>query len=101
MQPRPINFKTYLRAVIAIAMMVIWSLVTFSGFLLWLAPHGPRSGYRPLFLDLTKREWGELHLWFSLAAITVTVIHLIVDWRGLCGCLRYLASVHREAGPAN
>jgi hypothetical protein len=48
-----------------------------------------------LLFDLTKREWGELHLWFSLAAIAVTVAHLIIDWRGLCGCMKYLASVHR------
>ncbi len=93
---RTINVKTYVRAVIAVAMMVVWSLVTLSGFLLWLAPHGPRSGYQILLFSLTKREWGELHLWFSLAAIGVTIAHLIIDWRGLCGCLRYLASAHRE-----
>jgi len=99
-QPRPINWKTYFRAVIAVAMMVIWSSVTLSGFLLWLAPHGPRSGYQILWLGLTKRDWGEWHLWLSLAAIGVTTVHLIIDWQGLCGCLRYLASAHRGAQPA-
>jgi Domain of unknown function (DUF4405) len=93
---RPINLKTYSRAVIAIAMMVTWSLVTVSGFLLWIAPSGPRSGYQLLFLGLTKREWGDLHLWFSLVALAVTLLHIIIDWRGLCGCLHYLASVHRN-----
>ncbi len=96
---RPINLKTYSRAVIAIAMMVIWSLVTVSGFLLWIAPSGPRSGYRLLFLGLTKREWGDLHLWFSLIALGVTLLHVVIDWRGMYGCLHYLASVHRDKKP--
>jgi len=93
---RPINLKTYSRAVIAIVMMVTWSLVTVSGFLLWMAPSGPRSGHRLLFLGLTKQGWGDLHLWFSLAALGVTLLHVFIDWRGLCGCLHYLASVHRK-----
>lgn len=92
-----INYRTYLRSIIAVLMMVVWSLVMLSVFLLWLVPHGPRSGQTPLLFDLTKREWGELHLWLSLVAIAVTVAHLIVDWRGLCGCMKYLASVHRHS----
>jgi hypothetical protein len=34
-----------------------------------------------------------------LAAIAVTAAHLAVDWRGLCGCMKYLASVHRSGEP--
>ena len=98
---REINYRTYLRAAIALAMMVVWSLVTISGFLLWLAPDGPRSGHRLLLLGLTKREWGELHTWFSFIAIAITVAHLVVDWRALCGCMKYLASVHRLDSPGN
>jgi hypothetical protein len=52
-----------------------------------------------LLFEFTKRQWGEIHLWFSLAAIVVTVAHLVVDWRGLCGCMKYLASVHRSGEP--
>ncbi len=96
-----VNYRTYARAVIAIAMMIVWSLVAVSGVLLWLAPHGPRSGYRLLLLDLTKREWGELHTWFSFIAIAITAAHLIIDWRGLCGCMKYLASGHRRGAAAS
>ena len=92
------NYRTYLRSIIAILLMIVWSLVIVSGVLLWLVPHGPRSGQTPLLFNLTKRDWGELHLWFSLAAIAVTSAHLVIDWRGLCGCLKYLTSVHRGNG---
>ena len=92
------NYRTYLRSIIAILLMIVWSLVIVSGVLLWLVPHGPRSGQTRLLFNLTKRDWGELHLWFSLAAIAVTSAHLVIDWRGLCGCLKYLTSVHRGNG---
>ena len=96
-----VNLRTYARAMIAVAMMVTWSLVATSGLLLWLAPRGPRSGFQLLLFELTKHEWGELHVWFSVIAMVVTAVHLIVDWRGLCGCMKYLTSVHRSGSPAN
>jgi hypothetical protein len=98
---KPINIRTYFRAIVAVAMMLVWSLVTISGFVLWSVPHGPRSGAQILLLNLTKREWGELHVWFSVIAIGITFVHLVIDWRALCGCVKYLASVHRVGGPAN
>lgn len=100
-KPRQINVRTYFRAIVAVAMMVVWSLVTISGFLLWSVPHGPRAGAQILLLNLTKREWGELHVWSSVIAIGITIVHLVIDWRSLCGCVKYLASVHRVGGPAN
>lgn len=98
MAGREINWRTYARAIIAVAMMMLWSLVLFSGYLLWLVPHGPRSGQTVLLFGLSKREWGDWHLWFSVAASLVTLAHLVVDWRGFCGCMKYLASVHRVDG---
>ena len=34
----------YVRAWVAVALPVTWSPVAATGFLLWLAPDGPRSG---------------------------------------------------------
>jgi hypothetical protein len=99
--PREINYRTYFRAIVAVAMMIVWSLVTISGFLLWSVPHGPRAGYQTLLFDLSKREWADLHVWFSFIAIGITIVHLVIDWRALCGCMKYLASVHRLGAPAN
>jgi hypothetical protein len=93
-----INYRTYLRSIIAILLMIVWSSVIVSGVLLWLVPHGPRSGQTRLLFNLTKQDWGELHLWFGLAAIAVTSAHLVIDWRGLRGCMKYLTSVHRGNG---
>jgi hypothetical protein len=35
---RAVNYRTYLRSGIALALTIVWSLVTVSGVLLWLAP---------------------------------------------------------------
>lgn len=91
---RSINSKVYARAVVAIALLVSWSLAAFTGFLLWFAPGaGVR---RLLFLGLTRHEWGNVHFVMSVIALGITVIHILIDWRALKGMLRYLISVHRH-----
>ena len=86
--------KAYARAIIAIVLFVTWGLSAFTGFLLWLAPHGQQSG-RVVLLGLTKGEWGDIHFWFAVATFVVTVTHIIIDWKALRGCVRYLATTHR------
>jgi hypothetical protein len=85
----------YVRATVAVALLVVWGMAAFSGVLLWLAPVGPRSGQLPLLLGLTKSLWGDLHFWVSVLALAVTGVHLAVDWRALRGCVRFLTSVDR------
>jgi len=82
--------KAYTRSLTAVSMLVLWGLSALSGFLLWLAPSGPRSGRMLLFLGLTKREWGDWHFWFSILAIAVTVVHLVIDWKGFKRSISYL-----------
>ena len=53
---RPIKVKVYARAVVAIMLIVVWSLVGLTGLLLWLAPSGKGAGQLPLMLGLTKSE---------------------------------------------
>jgi hypothetical protein len=92
---RRISVKAYTRAIVAISLIIVWSLSAFTGFLLWLAPSGPRAG-RLVLLGLTKGQWGDLHFWFSVAALIVTLVHVAVDWRALRGYIRYITRVHRS-----
>lgn len=92
------NLKAYARALTAITMIAVWSLSALTGFLLWLAPIGPRSGRMPLSLGLTKHQWGDIHFWISVAALGVTLIHIAIDWRALLRYIRYFTSVHRGPG---
>ncbi|MFC1902636.1 DUF4405 domain-containing protein [Chloroflexota bacterium] len=88
--------KVYARAVVAIMLITVWSLVALTGLLLWLAPSGQRSGQQLLLFELTKSEWGDVHFWIGVATAVVTIMHLIIDWRALVGVIRYLTSVHRD-----
>jgi hypothetical protein len=71
-------------------LIATWLLVAVTGFLLWAAPEGRRSGQEELWLGLTKNGWSDVHLWVSIAVVLVTVAHLIVDWRALVGAMRHL-----------
>ena len=82
--------KAYTRSVTAVSLLIMWGLSAIGGLILWLAPSGPRSGRTLLLLGMTKQQWGDWHFWFSILAIGVTVVHLIIDWRGFKGCINYL-----------
>ena len=91
-----IKVKLYARAIIAIMLITSWSLLSISGLVLWLAPIGRRSGQTPLLFDLTKQEWGDIHFWFAIATIIITLAHIIIDWKVFRGIIRYLTSIHRR-----
>jgi len=87
-----------LRGFIAISMIALWAIVALTGFLLEFAPSGQRSG-RLFILALTKTQWGDIHFWMSIAAGALTIIHLMVDWKALKACARYLISAERGERP--
>ena len=93
---RPIHLKTYARSVIAVLLLTAWPIVAASGLLLWLAPEGQRAGQATLLFDLTKHQWTDVHFWLSISAVSVTLVHVLIDWRALRGCLRYLVSAHQR-----
>jgi len=51
------------RAYVAITLIALWAASALTGFLLYVAPTGPRSGRAILVLSMTNHEWGELHFW--------------------------------------
>jgi hypothetical protein len=90
--------RARVRAIVAIALFVFWGLSALTGFLLYVAPTGPRSGWIVL-LFLTKSEWGDVHFWASVAAVTVTVVHLVIDRKAVKSVLRFLVSTQRGQTP--
>jgi hypothetical protein len=95
---RQAQTKAYTRSIVAIALIAAWSVMLLTGLLLYVAPSGQRSGRLPILL-LTKETWGDIHFWIGVAAILITVAHVIIDWRALRGCLRYLTSADRSRPP--
>ncbi len=93
---RPIKPKVYARAIIAIALIIVWVGSAFSGLILWLAPEVRRAGQQTLLFNITKENWGDIHFWICVAVVIVTIAHIIIDWKALRGVIRYLTSVHRD-----
>ena len=91
-----VNIKIYIRAIIAILLMVAWISVAFSGIVLWLAPEGRQSGRIPLIFELTKSDWKDIHFYLAMAALGITAVHIVVDWKTLCALIKYMVSLHRE-----
>ncbi|HWP95684.1 MAG TPA: DUF4405 domain-containing protein [Syntrophomonadaceae bacterium] len=89
--------RVYIRSTVAISMLVTWFLSAMTGFLLWAAPTGPRSGQMLLLLGLNKRAWGDWHFWFSVLALGLTAIHLVVNWKGFTGSIKYLVKARTDA----
>ena len=90
--------KARIRAIVAIALIALWSLSALTGFLLYVAPTGPHSGWVEM-LFLTKREWGDAHFWVSVAAAVVTGVHLAIDRKALKSVFRFLVSAERGRTP--
>nr|WP_255603825.1 DUF4405 domain-containing protein [Oscillochloris sp. ZM17-4] len=80
------------------SLIVLWILTALTGFLLYIAPAGPRSGGLIMFL-LTKAQWADVHFWLSVAASLVTIGHIAIDWKALTACVRFLTSVERKSMP--
>jgi hypothetical protein len=96
-EKRVIKPKVYARAIVAIALIIVWVLSALSGLILWLAPDGRQAGRQLLLFGITKQNWGEIHFWICVAVVVVTVVHIIIDWKALRGVIRYLTSVHRDS----
>jgi hypothetical protein len=94
--PRRINYRIYLRAIIALALLTGWSLAALTGFILWFAPHGAGAGRVAFLLGFNRHTWGDIHFFISLFALGITAIHVIFDWRILWGLIRYLIQSHRQ-----
>jgi len=47
------------------------------------------SGKALLLFDLVKHNWSEIHTWTSFFALTITLLHIAVDWKILVAVLKH------------
>lgn len=77
--------KLYLALDLTIAAAFLLSLGT--GFA-WLLSEAGRSGFAPL--GIARRDWRDLHAWFSLVMIAGAVIHVALHWEWVVAMTRRL-----------
>ncbi len=79
-----------IRGLISLGLLIFWAISALSGFILYLAPEGQRSGKAILLFGLTKHKWSEFHTWLSFLALGFTLLHIIIDWKILVAVVKYL-----------
>jgi len=79
-----------IRGLASIGLLISWTVSAVSGFILYLAPEGQRSGRAILLFGLAKHQWAEFHTWLSFLALGFIILHIIIDWKILAAVIRYL-----------
>jgi hypothetical protein len=64
------------RASLFYSMLSLGLLTLVTGFILYVWPHGPRSG-QMIFLGLNRSGWGTWHTYITIIAIALIVVHLL------------------------
>lgn len=71
---RILNLSLYLEfcALTGIGLMLAWRL-----------PPGTHGGRGLTVLDMSRHEWGDIHLWVGIAFIVTVIAHLLMHWKWL------------------
>jgi len=84
--------KTTLYYVVDIILFVLLTAIAFIGILMgFFIPKGPTANEADKYLwQLHRHQWGNIHLYLSLAFITFFIIHIILHWSWIKGKTRKL-----------
>ena len=90
-----------LRAIVSTAMVLGWVLAALSGLLpYYFAGSGPGSSGTAV-LGLTRSVWMSLHLWSSIGMVVFTVIHVVLNRKGVTRAVKVVAGadLRKRVGP--
>ena len=74
--------KTSYRAMTSLVTTWAFVIATITGVVLYITPQGRIANWVVWELGgLTKIQWGELHIIFSIVFVVVGVVHLIYNWK--------------------
>jgi len=82
--------KQKIRGLVSLNLLFFWIASTLSGFILYLALEGQRSGRAILLFGLTKHDWVSVHTWISFIFLGIILLHVIIDWRLLIVIIKLL-----------
>ncbi len=84
--------KNTLNYIIDAIMAALMLNIVFIGALLgFVIPKGERAGYAPKVLwGLHRHDWGEIHMYLSLALVAVLIVHVWLHWSWVAACTRRL-----------
>jgi len=90
-----------IRAIVSTAMVLGWVLAAISGLLpYYFAESGPGSSSTAV-LGMTRSLWMSLHLWSSIGMVVFTVIHVLLNRKGVTRAVKVVAGsdLRKRVGP--
>ncbi len=72
---------------VALLLIVLGAFQLLSGIVLYLSPHGRRTGELVVF-GMLKRDWTFYHTWVGFALAVLAIVHLALNWRQFMGELK-------------
>ncbi len=94
------RYRIRLRSIVSTTMVVGWLLAAVGGLLpYYFLPRGQGSSGEEL-LGMGRSVWISVHLWLSVGMVAFTVVHVLLNRRGMTRGLRLLSGSRLEASPA-
>jgi hypothetical protein len=87
--------------------LLLLGLMLTGAVLHWVLPHGGEGGRHgqrardAIFLQLSRHEWGDVHVWISLAFVAAMAAHLLLHTGWIvAACRRHLLGGCRANVPS-
>lgn len=75
------------QAFVSALMVVGFIVLSLSGMVLYLAPHGRGAG-GAMFLSLSRHDWGDVHIVFGFLFMAAGLVHIFFNGRTLLTYVR-------------
>ena len=90
-----VSKKAVIRVAVDLSLILSMLLSFITGLVLWVIfPAGQGTGIR-IYMGLSKFEWIDLHLYLTLIFITLSIMHLFLNYKLL---LNSIKSLRRKRG---
>ncbi len=99
-RPLKTRIRVYTRALTDLLLVALWLPATVTGVMLWeplgIVPGSPGKGEKIMLWGMTTAQWGDIHWWLSVAAVAVTLLHVVLDFKAFKGAVKYLIRARRS-----
>ncbi len=84
------GYTAYVKYFVIAALTAAWILAAWTGFMLGVVPYSPGDEKDVLLLGYTRAEWGIIHSWLSVGAVSITAVEILIIRKSLREFLSYL-----------
>ncbi len=84
------GYTAYIKYFVIAALVAAWILAAWTGFMLGVVPYSPGNVNDVLLLGYTRAEWGIIHSWLSVTAVSMTAVEILISRKSLREFMNYL-----------